>query len=153
MSNNNGKERAGRDVATQMKLMAWFTQNKASLTNYASRKDVCEALYADTGLLISTYMCSEFEKALGIKRSAGKGRLKPGTSKGKSAEVLARALYAVMQELDNLIEVVAVFDTLTPGDQWKQHMKAVKTIAQRRSMESLDANAVPVTTGTQTVNT
>ena len=153
MSDNNGKQHAGRDVATQMKLMAWFNQNKASLSSYAARKDVCEALYADTGLRISIYMCGEFEKALGIKRSAGKGRLKPGTSKGKSAEVLARALYAVMQELDNLIEVVAVVDTLTPGDQWEQHMKAVKTIAQRRSMKSLDTNAVSVAAGTQTVNT
>ena len=151
MSNNNGKERAGRDVATQMRLMAWFTQNKASLTNYASRKDVCEALYADTGLLISTYMCSEFEKALGIKRSAGKGRLKPGTSKGKSAEVLARALYAVMQELTAGMR--AALEPVIPDDQWEQHINAVKTIAQRRGIESLNTNAVPVTTGTQTVNT
>jgi hypothetical protein len=32
-----------------------------------------------------------------------------------------------------------------PDDQWEQHMKAVKTIAQRRKMKSLDTDAVPVT--------
>lgn len=149
---NNGNRYAGRDVATQMKLMAWFTQNKASLLSYATRNDVRKALFADTGLKISNYMCSEFEKALGIKRSAGKGRLKPGTSKGKSAEVLARALYAVMQELDNLMQEAASIDSVIPMAQWNQHIKAVKTIAQRRSMESLDTNAVSVAAGTQTVN-
>jgi hypothetical protein len=151
--NNNGKEYTSRDIATQMKLLSWFNKNKASLPGYATRNDVCAALYADTGIKISYYMCGQYEKALGISRSAGKGRLKPGTNKSKSAEVLARALYAVMQELDNLMQEAASIDSVIPLGQWEQHMKAVKTIAQRRSMESLDANAVPVAAGTQTVNT
>ena len=138
---NNGSGYAGRDVATQMKLMAWFTQNKASLLNYATRKDVCEALYADTGLKISKYMCREFEKALGISRSAGKDRLKPGTDKSKSAEVLARALFAVMQELKTL----RIMETVIPPEQWDQHINAVKTVAQRRGIKLLDTDSVPAT--------
>ena len=140
MSDNNGKEYASRDVATQMKLMAWFSKNKASLLQFESRSEVCKVLLADTGLNISLYTCGQYEKALGVHRSAGNGRLKPGTDKSKSAEVLARALYAVMQELD-----AAVVDSVIPLDQWKQHMSAVKTIAQRRSMKSLDTDTVPVT--------
>ncbi len=139
--NNNGKGYASRDVATQMKLMAWFTNNKASLLNYTTRKEVCAAVYADTGLRISKYMCGRFEMALGVSRSPGRGKLKPGSRKGKSAEVLARALYTVMQELSTLRSMEAV----TTPNQWEQHMNAVKTIAQRRSMKSLDANSVPVT--------
>lgn len=144
MSDNNGKDYAGRDVATQMKLMAWFNKNKASLLQYESRSEVCKALFADTGLSISLYMCGQYEKALGISRSAGNGRLKPGTNKSKSAEVLARALYAVMQELDNLMQEAASIENVIPLDQWEQHMNAVKTVAQRRSTKSLDTDAVPV---------
>ena len=143
--NNNGNGYAGRDVATQMRIMAWFTKNKASLLQFETRSKVCEALLADTGLSISLYTCGQYEKALGISRSAGNGRLKPGTDKSKSAEVLARALYAAMQELDNLMQEAASIDSVIPLDQWDQHMNAVKTIAQRRSMKSLDTDTVPVT--------
>lgn len=139
--NNNGNGYAGRDVATQMRIMAWFNNNKASLLQFESRSKVCEALLADTGLSISTYMCGQYEKALGISRSAGNGRLKPGTNKSKSAEVLARALYAVMQELKTL----RIMDTVIPPEQWEQHMNAVKTVAQRRSTKSLNTDTVPVT--------
>lgn len=142
--NNNGKDYAGRDVATQMKLMAWFSKNKSSLLQFESRSEVCKALLADTGLSISLYMCGQYEKALGISRSAGNGRLKPGTNKSKSAEVLARALYAVMQELDNLMREAASIESVIPLDQWDQHMHAVKTVAQRRSTKSLDTDSVPV---------
>jgi hypothetical protein len=117
--NNNGKEYAGRDVATQMKIMAWFNKNKSSLLQFESRSEVCKALLADTGLNISLYMCGEYEKALGISRSAGKGRLKPGTSKSKTAESLARALYAVMLELGNLMQEAASIDTLQK-DFWEE---------------------------------
>lgn len=143
--NNNGNGYAGRDVATQMKLMAWFTKNKSSLLHFESRSEVCKALLADTGLSISLYTCGEYEKALGISRSAGKGRLKPGSNKSKSSEVLARALYAVMQELNNLMQEAASIESVTPSAQWEQHMSAVKTIAHRRSLKSLDTNTVPVT--------
>lgn len=143
--NNNGNGYAGRDVATQMRIMAWFNNNKASLLQFESRSKVCEALLADTGLSISTYMCGQYEKALGISRSAGNGRLKPGTNKSKSAEVLARALYAVMQELDNLMREAASIESVIPLDQWDQHMHAVKTVAQRRSTKSLNTDTVPVT--------
>ena len=138
---NNGSGYAGRDVATQMKIMAWFNKNKASLLQFESRSKVCEALLADTGLSISLYMCGQYEKALGISRSAGSGRLKPGTDKSKSAEVLARALYAVMQELKTL----RIMDTVIPPEQWEQHMNAVKTVAQRRGIKSLDTDSVPAT--------
>ena len=151
--NNNGKEYTGRDIATQMKLLSWFNKNKASLPGYATRNDVCAALYADTGIKISYYMCGQYEKALGISRSAGKGRLKPGTNKSKSAEVLARALYAVMQELLNVMEEAAIVDGVIPHDQWEQHMKAVKTIAQRQNMKSLNTDSVPEATVAKTVNT
>lgn len=143
--NNNGNGYAGRDVATQMRIMAWFTKNKASLLQFETRSKVCEALLADTGLSISLYTCGQYEKALGISRSAGNGRLKPGTDKSKSAEVLARALYAAMQELDNLMQEAASIDSVIPLVQWEQHMSAVKTIAHRRSLKSLDTNTVPVT--------
>ena len=145
MSDDNGNGYASRDVATQMRIMAWFNNNKASLLQFESRSEVCDALLADTGLSISLYMCGQYEKALGISRSAGNGRLKPGTNKSKSAEVLARALYAVMQELDNLMREAASIESVIPLDQWDQHMSAVKTIAQRRSMKSLDTDTVPVT--------
>lgn len=141
---SNGNGYAGRDVATQMKLMAWFTKNKPSLLHFESRSEVCKALLADTGLSISLYTCGEYEKALGISRSAGKGRLKPGSNKSKSAEVLARALYATMQELDNLMREAASIDSVIPMDQWEQHMTAVKTVAQRRSTKSLNTDTVPV---------
>ena len=150
---NNGNGYAGRDVATQMKIMAWFSKNKASLLQFESRNKVCEALLADTGLSISLYMCGQYEKALGISRSAGNGRLKPGTNKSKSAEVLARALYAVMQELLNVMEEAAIVDGVIPHDQWEQHMKAVKTIAQRQNMKSLNTDSVPEATVAKTVNT
>ena len=151
---NNGKEYASRDIATQMKLMDWFNRNKASLPGYATRNDVCAALYADTGIKISYYMCGQYEKALGIKRKAPKGSLKPGGSKSaKSAEVLARALYAVIQELLNVMEEAAIVDGVIPHDQWEQHLKAVKTIAQRRTIKSLDTDSVPVATVVETVNT
>ena len=145
MSDNNGNGYARRDVATQMKIMAWFNKNKASLLHYESRSKVCDALLADTGLDITVYMCGQYEKALGISRSAGNGRLKPGTDKSKSAEVLARALYAVMQELDNLMREAASIESVIPLDQWDQHMHAVKTVAQRRSTKSLNTDTVPVT--------
>lgn len=141
--NNNGNGYAGRDVATQMRITAWFNKNKASLSQFESRSKVCEALLADTGLSISLYICGQYEKALGISRSAGNGRLKPGTDKSKSAEVLARALYAVMQELRKFMKDIAQ-KPIVPDDQWEQHMNAVKTIAQRRSMKSLDTDTVPV---------
>ena len=152
--NNNGKEYTSRDIATQMKLLSWFNKNKASLPGYATRNDVCAALYADTGIKISYYMCGQYEKALGIQRKASKGSLKPGGSKSaKSSEVLARALYAVIQELLNVMEEAAIVDGVIPHDQWEQHLKAVKTIAQRRTIKSLDTDSVPVATVVETVNT
>lgn len=151
MSDNNGNGYAARDVATQMKLMAWFTEHKKELLNYGVRKDVCAAVYADTGLKISTYTCAQYEKALGVKRVTG-GVRGPRKGSRKSAEVLARALYAVMQELHNVMQEAAIVDNVIPYDQWEQHMKAVKQVAQRRGIQSLNTDSMPSATSSQTVN-
>ena len=76
--NNNGNGYAGRDVATQMRIMAWFNKNKASLLQFESRSKVCDALLADTGLDITVYMCGQYEKALGVHRSRRKWQAQAG---------------------------------------------------------------------------
>ena len=140
--NNNGPGYAGRDVATQLQISRWFEQRIKSLPNYPTRQDVCDALLADTGLKISTYTCGQYEKALGVSRKLYKGSFKPGGSgSSKSAEILARALYATME---TLIKVMDDNDVIMPDmDVVAEHLEAVKSVAQRKS---LDAHATPPTT-------
>lgn len=140
--NNNGPGYAGRDVATQLNISRWFEQHKKSLPNYPTRQDVCDALLVDTGLKISTYTCGQYEKALGISRRLYKGSLKPGRrGSSKSAEILARALYTTMETLIKVMDDNYVITS--DMDVVAEHLEAVKSVAQRRS---LDAHATPPTT-------
>ena len=147
--NNNGPGYAGRDVATQLKISRWFEQHKNSLPSYPTRQDVCDALLADTGLKISTYTCGQYEKALGISRRSYRGSLKPGGSAtSKSAEILARALHTTMETLIKVMGDPAFVESCgcvfkTEIDVVAEHLEAVKSVAQRRS---LDAHATPPTT-------